>query len=150
MKKIVKIFMAVTIALCFAACGNGADKPSNETVSDSSEQTAGQEDGNQQPELTEENREEQQADSNEEQDVVSEETVHDGEDTENASKALVVYFSATGNTKAVAETIARLQDADIYEIVPEQPYTEEDLNYNDKSTPQMVWIKRVFLGRPEL
>ena len=134
MKKIVTIFMAVTIALCFAACGNGAEKPSNETVSDSSEQTAGQEDGNQQPELTEENREEQQADPNEEQDVVSEETVHDGEDTENASKALVVYFSATGNTKAVAETIARLQDADIYEIVPEQPYTEEDLDYNDGST----------------
>lgn len=49
--------------------------------------------------MAEENREEQ--------DVVSEETVHDDEDTENASKALVVYFSATGNTKAVAETIAR-------------------------------------------
>ena len=81
---------------------------------------------NQQPELAEENREEQ--------DMGSEGTVHDDEDTGNASNALVVYFSATGNTKAVAETIARLQDADIYEIVPEQPYTEEDLNYNDRST----------------
>lgn len=109
MKKIVTIFMAVAIALCFAACGNGADKPSN-----------------QQPELAEENREEQ--------DMGSEGTVHDDEDTENASNALVVYFSATGNTKAVAETIASLQDADIYEIVPEQPYTEEDLNYDDRST----------------
>lgn len=58
MKKIVAIVMAVTITLCFAACGNGADKPSNETVSDSPEQTTGQEHGNQQPGLAEENREE--------------------------------------------------------------------------------------------
>lgn len=134
MKKIVTIFMAVALALCFAACGTGADKPSSETASDSSEQTTGQDHEDQHPERAEENREEQQADPSEEQDVVLEETVHDGEDTENASKALVVYFSATGNTKAVAETIARLQEADIYEIVPEQPYTEEDLDYNDGST----------------
>lgn len=134
MKKIVTIFMAVALALCFAACGTGADKPSSETASDSSEQTTGQDHENQHPERAEENREEQQADPSEEQDVVLEETVHDGEDIENASKALVVYFSATGNTKAVAETIARLQEADIYEIVPEQPYTEEDLDYNDGST----------------
>lgn len=134
MNKVVTIFMAVTIVLCFAGCSKGADKPSNETVSDSSEQTTGQQHDNQQPELAEENREEQQTDSSEERDVVSEETVHDEEDTENASKALVVYFSATGNTKAVAETIAKLQETDIYEIVPEQPYKEEDLNYNDRST----------------
>ena len=46
----------------------------------------------------------------------------------------MVYFSATGNTKAVAETLAGLMGADIYEIVPEQPYTEEDLNYNDRTS----------------
>lgn len=48
--------------------------------------------------------------------------------------SLVVYFSATGNTKAVAETIADKQDADLQEIVPEEPYTEEDLDYNDRSS----------------
>ncbi len=50
------------------------------------------------------------------------------------AKALVVFFSATGNTKAVAETLAELEGTDIYEIVPEQPYTDEDLNYNDRTT----------------
>lgn len=51
---------------------------------------------------------------------------------------MVVYFYATGNTKAVAETFAAAQDADLYEIVPEQPYTDEDLNYNDSSTRATV------------
>ena len=46
-------------------------------------------------------------------------------------KTLVVYFSATGNTKAVAEEITRLTGADLYEIVPAVPYTDEDLNYNN-------------------
>lgn len=46
-------------------------------------------------------------------------------------KALVVYFSCTGNTEAVAKKIAELTGADLYEIVPEQPYTDEDINYNN-------------------
>ena len=50
----------------------------------------------------------------------------------------MVYFSATGNTKAVAETLTELTGADIYEIVPEQPYTDEDLNYNDRTTRATV------------
>lgn len=53
------------------------------------------------------------------------------EPTEEAAKTLVVYFSATGNTKAVAEEIVRLTGADLYEIVPADPYTDEDLNYNN-------------------
>ena len=47
------------------------------------------------------------------------------------SRALVVYFSATGNTREVAETLAELQGADLFEIVPAEPYTDEDLNYSD-------------------
>ena len=46
-------------------------------------------------------------------------------------KSIVVYFSCTGNTKAVAEEIAAQTGSDLHEIVPEEPYTEEDLNYND-------------------
>lgn len=51
-----------------------------------------------------------------------------------AGGTLVVYFSATGTTKSVAETIASVTGADLYEITPAQPYSSDDLNYNDSST----------------
>lgn len=50
-------------------------------------------------------------------------------DTEN--KSLVVYFSATGNTKTLAEKIAKETGSDIFEIEPKQAYTRDDLNYNN-------------------
>jgi len=50
------------------------------------------------------------------------------------SDTLVVYFSATGTTRGVAEKLASVTDADLYEIVPVEPYTAEDLNYSDRST----------------
>lgn len=46
-------------------------------------------------------------------------------------KILVAYFSCTGNTKAVAEKIAEITGGELYEIVPAEPYTSADLNYND-------------------
>ena len=49
--------------------------------------------------------------------------------TKDNSKILVAYFSATGTTKQAAEYAAEILNADIYEIVPEIPYTEEDLAY---------------------
>ncbi len=54
-------------------------------------------------------------------------------DTE-TGKALVIYFSATGNTKDAAEYIAAETGADIFEITPAQEYTSDDLNYNDDSS----------------
>lgn len=46
-------------------------------------------------------------------------------------KSIVVYFSASGNTKAAAEKIAELTGSDLMEIVPEEKYTEADLNWHD-------------------
>ncbi len=46
-----------------------------------------------------------------------------------SGKTLVVYFSGSGNTRAVAETIAATLDAPTYEIIPAQPYTDEDLDW---------------------
>ena len=50
------------------------------------------------------------------------------------SDTLVIYFSCTGTTRGVAEMLAKVTGADRYEIVPAVPYTDEDLNYNDRST----------------
>lgn len=53
---------------------------------------------------------------------------HAGDET---AKVLVAYFSATGNTEGIALTLQTLLGADLYEIVPEIPYTGDDLNYSD-------------------
>ncbi len=50
------------------------------------------------------------------------------------SDVLVAYFSATGTTKGVAEKIASVADADLYEILAAEPYTADDLNYHDSSS----------------
>ncbi len=50
------------------------------------------------------------------------------------SKVLVVYFSATGTTKGVAEKIADVTNADLYEIKAAQTYTDADLDWNDRSS----------------
>ena len=54
------------------------------------------------------------------------------------NKSLVVVFSCTGTTKGVAEKIAALTGAELVDLVPAQPYTAEDLNYNDRSTRATV------------
>ena len=47
----------------------------------------------------------------------------DAESPAEGGKALVAYFSATGNTKGIAEQIAGLTGGDLYEIIPAEPYT---------------------------
>ena len=51
-------------------------------------------------------------------------------DPDTSGKVLVAYFSATGSTKAVAETIADQLGANLFEIVPVQPYTSADLDWS--------------------
>lgn len=55
------------------------------------------------------------------------------EPAENAN-VLVVYFSATGNTGQVAEHIATATGGDLFEIVPAEPYTSADLDWNDENS----------------
>ena len=52
--------------------------------------------------------------------------------------SLIVVFSATGTTRGVADKIAALTGAEVVDIIPAQPYTAEDLNYNDRSTRATV------------
>ena len=68
----------------------------------------------------------------EEQEAAPDETASD--DAQSGSDVLVVYFSATGNTKGVAEKIASITGADIYEIKPAQEYTSADLDWNDSDS----------------
>ena len=58
---------------------------------------------------------------------------------ENVNKhVLVAYFSATGTTKEAATQLAKAANADLYEIVPEKPYTSADLDWNDDNSRSSV------------
>ena len=63
----------------------------------------------------------------ESKDVAESEETEEMTDTTN--NVLVAYFSATGTTRPLAEYAADILKADLYEIVPEDPYTDEDLDY---------------------
>ena len=54
--------------------------------------------------------------------------------SESRSKILVVYYSAQNHTRTVAEKIAKNLNADTFEIVPEEVYTSDDLNWNNSNS----------------
>lgn len=58
----------------------------------------------------------------------------DKEASSDLGKTLVVYYSATGNTKEVADMIAKETDGTLFEIEPKNPYSDEDLNYSDDNS----------------
>lgn len=73
--------------------------------------------------------------NNEENTVEEESTeIEVNENTSNSGKTLVVYFSAQKHTKTVSEKIAEQLDADIFEIVPEDVYTSDDLDWTDSNS----------------
>ena len=65
------------------------------------------------------------------------------------SKTLVAYFSASGSTAEVAKEIAKLADADLFEIKPAKPYTSEDLDWTDKSSRTTIEMQDE-KSRPEI
>ena len=71
------------------------------------------------------------ASQNEVQDT---DTPQDSTPTEEQTKVLVVYFSATGTTQSVAQTIADTVGADLFEVVPSDPYTSDDLNWTNNDS----------------
>ena len=110
------IILSVICIFGLAICGNSVKSSSDTQVSGTKDVNTKENDIS---DTIKEDSEEQQS------------SVDVNTNQENEIKAAVVYFSATGNTKAVAELIANETKADIYEIVPTQEYTDEDLNYND-------------------
>jgi flavodoxin len=59
---------------------------------------------------------------------------NDKDNPTSPSKMLVVYFSASGSTKRVAEEISKNLNADLFELVPENVYTADDLDWTDTNS----------------
>lgn len=70
-------------------------------------------------------------------------------ETISTASTLVVYFSQTGATAKIGDTIAEALHADKYVIKAAKPYTQDDLNYNDSSTRATV-EQRDDSARPEI
>ena len=113
----------VSAGMSLAACGNSASQTGQPSTEEKS--AAGTVDREEPAENT---------DTSEGQTNESE----DPEDPvilkEQGTNVLVAYFSATNTTQGIAEHIANGLNADIYEIVPKEPYTDADLDYNDNNS----------------
>lgn len=109
MKKVFSIVLALAFVLALASCGGtapGSNDANNAAPANNSNNA-----------------------------VPADNTVPSGDKQEpEAKKTLVVVFSATGTTKGVAEKIAAITGADIYEIKAAQEYTNADLNWHDNNS----------------
>lgn len=65
------------------------------------------------------------------------------------SKNLVAFFSASGTTKRVAQNLASVTEADLFEIKPVKPYTADDLNWNNPKSRSSIEMKDPS-SRPEI
>ena len=119
MKKIMSTIMALIVALGLVACSSeqGGAQSSSEPVRAESSVVSAQE------------IEESAAEASE---AVQESAAEESE--AQGGKTLVVYYSATGNTEEVAGYIAEATGADVLELEPVEPYSSEDLNYNDSGS----------------
>ncbi|MEE0958364.1 MAG: flavodoxin [Ruminococcus sp.] len=111
MKRIIALLTTAVMLLAFAGCGANSTQSQAETETKAAASTK----------VSEATK-------------AADETKAESNDTESSSKTLVVYFSATGTTKGVAEQIASALNADTYEITAAQPYTSDDLNYSDSNS----------------
>lgn len=148
MRRMIAAFAAtVLLAVGITACGSSADAATaqdgtatettqtQEAVSDNNGSAAAEA-----PEAEAKEAEavtEETSAATEEAQGPAEATESEEPKTDNASEGksvLVVYFSATGTTKDVAEKIAAITDADLYEIKAAQEYTEADLDWHDDNS----------------
>ena len=129
MKKFAAFLLTVMMVVSLAACAGNSEPTeinSPDVQSSVSEETSVSESST--AEFEPESEATQPDDTEETESAPETDTESEG------TKVLVVYFSATNTTEGVAEHIANGLNADIYEIVPEDPYTDADLNYNDNNS----------------
>ena len=113
MKKLTAILLIFVMALSLAACGNTVDTPMDTPKEDNAQASA---------------------DTPAETPSATDTPADTVPEQPQTGKTLVVYFSASGNTARVAKDIADAVGADLFEIVPAEPYTSDDLNYNNSSS----------------
>ena len=116
MKKLTAIFLCFAMALSLAACGNTTSSTNESSTPESSVPPASGEA------------------SDTSSTAASQEPAFQGETEVEAGNTLVVYFSATGNTEQAATYIADITGGDLFELEPADPYTDEDLNYNNEDS----------------
>ena len=121
-KKLLGLSLAAAMALSLAACGQSGTTDDSQSAGQSQEETSTPTPA---PTPTPENGEDTSApDASEPEDSQS---------VENGG-VLVVYYSATGNTEAVAGYIAEATGGDLFELEPAEPYTDADLNWTDENS----------------
>ena len=120
MKKLIVLFLAVFIVLSLAACGG---QESANTAAPSTTPTPAQQDTAGTPETAE---------------PPAADPVENPDTPGTGGKILVAYFSATNNTEGIAQKLADGLGADLFEILPEQPYTDADLDYGDSQSRSSI------------
>ena len=128
MKRILSIMMAALLLISLSACGNSPKAETKETQAVTEGQSKPAESTNTA------GSESESADAEASSGTASDDTSPAGDIAAAHSEVLVAYFSATGTTKGVAEKIAAITGGDLYEIVPAEPYSDADLNWNDRNS----------------
>ena len=119
-KKLISLSLAAVMALSLAACGQSETADDSQAANQSQEETS-----TPAPTPIPENGEDTSApDASEPEDSQSGES----------GGVLVVYYSATGNTEAVAGYIAEATGGDLFELEPVEPYSDADLNWTDENS----------------
>ena len=129
MKKVITVLISLLMILSLAACGNSASQTGQPSTEEKSMESSADNVGSVESGTSVENTE-----ATEKQPEEIEASGNADIPEEQGTKVLVAYFSATNTTEGVAEHIADGLNADIYKIVPEEPYTDADLNYNDNNS----------------
>ena len=131
-KKVIGLIIAI-IVIVVAVAGFALYRNSNTNTNNTEENTTNNGQEEMQPE------ENTNIDNEEDTNVVNTETTaNNSEEVTNTSKSgskiLVVYYSAQSHTKSVAEKIAKNLNADTFEIVPEEVYSSDDLNWTNSNS----------------